>query len=760
MARSYYSKGLQEFLNEDNNSILGELTDNNQFALEEQQRNAWREQIIILKEQLQEFESGHILFEYSIPRMGKRVDIIFIYSNYVFVIEFKVFSNEYSRADIDQCVDYALDLKNFQEGSHHTPLIPILISTEASEFDNSIEKSKDEIYEILLCNKNNLKKTIEKICQEESKSTINPIEWENSLYKPTPTIIEAAQALYQGHSVKEISRSDSGAINLVRTAEAINNIIEESKREKKKSICFITGVPGAGKTLAGLNLANERHDFKDEEHAVFLSGNGPLVKVLQEALARNKIENSVERIRITDARQKTKAFIQNIHHFRDDALNVDTPPIEKVVVFDEAQRAWNKDQTSLFMKKKKGKNDFDMSEPQFLISVMDRHQEWAVIICLIGGGQEINTGEAGLPEWFRAIKEKYSHWNVYLSNEITDIEYTRNQNLDNILQGIKYKTNSDLHLKTSIRSFRSENVSKLVKEVLDCETESAKKTLAELKTKYPIVITRDINKAKQWLKNNARGNERYGLIANSKAHRLRPFGIFVNVLQEKDAPEWFLNPKEDVRSSYFLEYVATEFHIQGLELDWACLAWDGNFRFEDGEWSYNQFSGDKWKRMINEEKIIYLKNAYRVLLTRARQGVVIFIPEGDDEDETRNPEFYDGTYKYLKEIGFEELGEMENQIKTQKENISKIQVQKVSSSKIHVQKHNSSQIQVQNGYDLKQVILSIFKENSDKLYSPRMMFDIIQQRNTKYYADTLWGLWKQELLIHPQRGYYQWNNNE
>ena len=267
MARSYYSKGLQEFLKEDNNSILGELTNNHQFALEEQQRNAWREQIIILKEQLQEFESGHIMFEYSIPRMGKRVDVVFIYSNYVFVIEFKVFSNEYSRADIDQCVDYALDLKNFQEGSHHTPLIPILISTKASEFNNSIEKSKDGIYEILLCNKNNLKKTIEKICQEESKSTINPIEWENSLYKPTPTIIEAAQALYQGHNVKEISRSDSGANNLVKTAEAINNIIEESKREKKKSICFITGVPGAGKTLAGLNLANERHQFIEEEHA-------------------------------------------------------------------------------------------------------------------------------------------------------------------------------------------------------------------------------------------------------------------------------------------------------------------------------------------------------------------------------------------------------------------------------------------------------------------------------------------------------------
>ena len=459
--------------------------------------------------------------------------------------------------------------------------------------------------------------------------------------------------MYRGHSVKEISRSDSGAINLSKTAEIINQIIDCSKNEKKKSICFITGVPGAGKTLAGLNLANERHKFNEEEHAVFLSGNGPLVQVLQEALARNNMENSHEGITKRKALQKAKAFIQNIHHFRDEALNGDAPPNEKVVVFDEAQRAWNKNQTISFMQRKKGMATFDMSEPEFLISTMDRHQKWAVIICLIGGGQEINTGEAGLPEWFRAIREKYRYWNVYLSKEITDSEYTGSQKLDDILQGINYETKSDLHLKTSIRSFRSENVSKLVKQILDCEKESAKKTLSELKTKYPIVITRDINKAKQWLKDKARGSERYGLIASSKSRRLRPFGIYVNL--DIDTPAWFLNTKEDVRSSYFLEYVATEFQIQGLELDWVCVAWNGNFRFENDNWSYNEFSGSNWKKIRSDDRITYLKNTYRVLLTRARQGVVIFIPKGDKDDDTRKPEFYDETYQYLKEIEFEEL---------------------------------------------------------------------------------------------------------
>ena len=653
MSRSYYSRELQEFLRDEDNSIMGELTNNNQFALEELQRDAWQKQIEILKQQFQNLKSGHIMFEYLIPRMGKRVDVVFIYLNYVFVIEFKVCKNKYLGGDRVQCIDYALDLKNFQEGSRNAPLVPILVSTNASDFTNSITKAKDGIYNLLCCNKDNLKANIEQVCKEESNVTINPTEWENSLYKPTPTIIEAAQALYQGHSVGEISRSDSGAINLSKTAEIIDQIIDYSKNEKKKSICFITGVPGAGKTLAGLNLANKTHDFNEEVHAVFLSGNGPLVQVLQEALARNNIENPHESITKSKALQKAKAFIQNIHHFRDEALNGNVPPNEKIVVFDEAQRAWNKNRTISFVQRKKGISNFDMSEPEFLIKTMDRHQEWAVIICLIGGGQEINTGEAGLPEWFRAIREKHCDWNVYLSKEITDSEYTGSQKLDDILQGINYETKSDLHLKTSIRSFRSENVSKLVKQILDCEKESAKKTLSELKAKYPIVITRDIDKAKQWLKDKARGSERYGLIASSKSRRLRPFGIYVNL--DMDTPTWFLNTKEDVRSSYFLEYVATEFQIQGLELDWVCVAWDGNFRFENDNWSYNEFSGSNWKKIRSDDRITYLKNTYRVLLTRARQGVVIFIPKGDKDDDTRKPEFYDETYQYLKEIEFEEL---------------------------------------------------------------------------------------------------------
>ena len=653
MKRSYYSKSLNQFLVDESGNILGELAKNHEFNLEEQQKNAWIRQIDILKEQLKELNSGHIIFEYSIPRMGRRVDVILIYSGIVFVLEFKVGDDKYPKYAIDQVLDYAIDLKNFQEGSHTIQLVPLLVVTKAPEKNNVYEKYQDEIFQPLLCNAHNINNVINHIALNYKAAAINPIEWENSLYKPTPTIIEAAQALYHGHSVKEISRSDSGAINLSKTADAINKIINTSKKQHKKSICFITGVPGAGKTLAGLNLAVEQQKLNGEDYAVFLSGNGPLVEVLREALARNAVKNSVEKTTKKSVLRKITKFIQNIHHFRDDALKTETPPIEKVVVFDEAQRAWTHKQTSSFMQKKKGIPDFNKSEPEFLISIMNRHKDWAVIICLIGGGQEINTGEAGLPEWFSALKKYYPHWHVYLSAEISDIEYTRGTEIKEIVGNLSYDSLEDLHLSTSIRSFRSENVSKLIKTILDCDKEEAKLLLSKLEDKYPILLTRDIAKAKNWLKENARGTERIGMTASSGANRLKPHGICVQM--EIDAKNWFLNSKDDVRSSFYLEDTATEFDIQGLELDWTCVAWDADLRFSNNEWSYKSFRGAKWQNINDEERIIYLKNAYRVLLTRARQGLIIFIPKGEITDPTRNPDFYEGTYHYLRELGIKEI---------------------------------------------------------------------------------------------------------
>lgn len=654
MKRAYYSNEIQEFLLETESSILGELTANHSNrTLEELQINAWRKQIDILKIQLIGFY-GKIYFEFAIPRMGKRVDNIVIINDVAFIVEFKVGDGGYEKHAVEQVIDYTVDLKNFHEGSHFTKLIPVLVATNAANF---IEPTDDIVcYKtVAKSNQYNFSETLKNFINYD----ITPIDidyWENSIYKPTPTIVEAAQALYKGHNVKEITRSDSGTINLSKTADCINSVIEKSKSNKLKSICFVTGVPGAGKTLAGLNIAVERMKVDEDEHAVFLSGNGPLVDVLRETLTRDEVitaKENGEKLTKKQAAIKANAFIQNIHHFRDDNLLSDKAPIERVVVFDEAQRAWSNEQVSSFMKRKKGVENFNKSEPEFLIDVMNRHSGWCTIVCLIGGGQEINTGEAGLGEWVNSLKNHFPNWNIHYSDSILGSDnYIKSEETKKwlIKSGISEK---ELHLAVSVRSFRSEKLSDFIHELLNVEIENSQNTYLEIEELYPIVVTRNLEKAKHWLRKQARGSERIGLISSSGARRLRPFGI--DVKNEISAPNWFLNNNQDIRSSYFLEEVATEFDIQGLEIDWACVAWGGNFYMNNNDWKYQSFKGSKWQNINKEIDKEYLKNTYRVLLTRARQGMVIFIPESSSNDHTRPKMFYENTFEYLKKIGIREI---------------------------------------------------------------------------------------------------------
>ncbi|MFA6471148.1 MAG: DUF2075 domain-containing protein [Candidatus Latescibacterota bacterium] len=657
MSRFYYKNRIHDFLVDSTSFILGKLTSNHEFSLEEQQKNSWVTQIELIKGWFRD-TPGEIIFEYSIPRMGRRIDCVVISGSVVFAIEFKVGAQSYENHAVAQVTDYALDLKNFHEQSHNINIVPILVCTKAVDQITLLEFYTDGIAKTILTNGQSLSKIVSIAQSQATGSEINVDDWLDSIYKPTPTIIEAAQALYRGHDVKEISRSDSGAINLSKTAKVISQIIKESKQNNNKSICFLTGVPGAGKTLAGLNIANSWHNESEIEHAVFLSGNGPLVDVLREALARNEVEaarENGEKKKKSSTISKAKAFIQNIHHFRDDSLESTKAPIERVVVFDEAQRAWTLKQTASFMKTKKGKNDFNQSEPEFLIGVMDRHSGWATIICLIGGGQEINTGEAGLKEWFSSLKRSFPNWNIHISSKLADFEYTQGAALYEANDLKRVHLHDDLHLSVSVRSFRSEKVAAFVKAVLDCDSEKAIGLYLEVQSSYPIYITRDINCAKGWLRSKARGSERYGLIASSGAIRLKPFAI--NVKNSIDPINWFLNDEKDIRSSYFLEDVATEFDVQGLELDWTCVAWDADMRHNGKEWLYKSFRGTKWQTVNDDDAKRYLKNAYRVLLTRARQGMVIFVPNGSSEDETRPSSFYDGTFNYLRSLGVIEISE-------------------------------------------------------------------------------------------------------
>lgn len=655
MNRAYYSASISDFLSSSRHEIFGVIDHAHTLSSDPTQKGAWMEEITILKEVLAHRE-GRIYFEYAIPRMGKRIDVVLLIGPVIFVLEFKVGESWFTSHAIDQVQDYALDLKNFHESSHDQYVAPILIATETQHSPPivCIIPQNDKLLSPIRCNVATLKDVIDEVLHfTEDRSVIDAEVWDAGRYCPTPTIIEAALALYKGHSVEDITRHEADKPDITRTTDTIDKIIRDSRNGPFKSICFVTGVPGAGKTLVGLNAATKHQDQEDQLYSVFLSGNGPLVAILREALARDHVAGELEQgrvVRIGKARSQVRAFIQPIHEFRDEGIKDPQAPVEHVALFDEAQRAWNQAKTADFLKRRKGVLDFVHSEPEFLISCMDRHEDWAVIVCLVGGGQEIHTGEAGITEWIDSLNRSFPDWHIYISSRLTDTEYGAGKVLDEINTRPNVFIKDELHLAVSMRSFRAENLSRLVKELLDLETAAAVDTLASLREQYPIVITRDLVKAKQWLKNKARGSERYGIVVSSQAYRLKPHAI--DVRTPVDPIHWFLDSKQDVRSSYYLEDVATEFQIQGLELDWACVTWDADFRKTLDGWEHWSFVGDHWNRVRKPERQMYLKNAYRVLLTRARQGMVIVVPSGDSDDHTRKPEFYDSTFEYLRQIGF------------------------------------------------------------------------------------------------------------
>ncbi|MFZ4387446.1 MAG: DUF2075 domain-containing protein [Chthoniobacterales bacterium] len=652
---AFYAESISSFLSQSNDHILGELSRPRVFAITPAQSAAWEDQIIILKNTLQGVD-GYLCLEFDVPRIGSRIDAVVISAGCIFVLEFKVGESSYHREAINQVWDYALDLKNFHRESHHVPIIPILICTQAKQGHRALSKPfADQVYEPITTNPEGLLSLIKDALSSIEAPAISPDSWVCSPYQPTPTIIEAAQSLYSRHSVEAISRHDAGARNLAITSKRVEEVIEQAARNQEKHIIFVTGVPGAGKTLVGLNVATKKRDDHQQTHAVFLSGNGPLVAVLREALTRDEVQRLKavqKKVRKGEVGQKVKSFIQNVHHFRDDGLRDTAPPCNRVVIFDEAQRAWDKPMTSSFMARKKNRPDFNQSEPAFLLSYLNRHDDWAVVICLVGGGQEINRGEAGITGWLDAIQASFPDWNVHVSPNLTDSEYAAGNTLSHLAGVRAISKDPDLHLSVSMRSFRAENVSTFVKSVLDCEMATAKEQLSMLRDRFPIVITRDLARAKDWIRSKARGSERFGLVASSGAERLRPHAVDVRF--EINPIHWFLNGSLDVRSSFYMEDPATEFQVQGLELDWVCMTWDADLRLSPARnWNYHSFRGDKWTNVHKSETRQYLLNAYRVLLTRARQGMAIFIPPGDEADHTRKPAYYDHTFEFLKEIGLE-----------------------------------------------------------------------------------------------------------
>ena len=658
MARYFYSDSIANFLAKSKQEVLGAINATALMTAEATQQHAWLLEIEVLQAQLVSLSGrGTVYFEFAVPRVGKRADVILILDGVLFVLEFKVGETRFTSWAVEQVWDYALDLKNFHETSHHSLIAPVLVATAASvrpaEF--AFSRHADNVLKPILIGSLQIAQVLRSVLALNLGVAAADPAWHEGRYRPTPTIVEAALALYAGHSVEEISSLGAEAKNLRETSSTVVEIVHSARASGSKVICFVTGVPGAGKTLVGLNISTTRFS-EDEGKAVYLSGNGPLVKVLQEALALDRVQSLVgtpEATTKTAARRAVTSFIQNVHHFRDAYIDDKTAPHNHVAIFDEAQRAWNLKETERFMRERRGIADFGMSEPQFLISCMDRHQEWAVIVCLVGGGQEINRGEAGIAGWIEALLAEFSDWQIFISPELRDSEYAAAHVLNRLEARKLVVQNNALHLSTSMRSFRAAGLSGLVNSLLDLDIQAAQRMLKEIGDTYPMVLTRSLSKAKEWVRGQSRGSQRYGMVASSQAQRLKPLAIDVRVAT--NPVDWFLKGKEDVRSSFYLEDAATEFDVQGLEVDWSCVVWDGDFRFSSAGWVHSSFKGSRWEKISKPERQAYLKNAYRVLLTRARQGMVIVVPEGVPSDLTRHPGLYDPTFEYLSAVGIKQI---------------------------------------------------------------------------------------------------------
>lgn len=707
MSRCLYNSSFEEFISADENLIFGVIDGGAHGVTLTTAKEAWKAEISIMKGVLSALpaKDGQIIFEYDIPRLGKRVDVVLLLNGIVFCLEFKVGESKILEADVDQVLDYALDLKNFHKFSEDRIIAPILVATNYSNSSSDIQMSvyDDMVVNPLVTGKDGITALVNAVLNRFPNETPVDPNWIISPYAPTPTIIEAAKSLYENHTVEDITRHEADKVSTDRTIAYILDVIRNSKANQEKSICFVTGVPGAGKTLVGLDVAvKQTYQGQDEpieeEQAVYLSGNGPLVAVLNEALAQdNYKKNKGTGKKLSDARREVSKSIQIIHRYRDNMLAKIKNPVENgvleidpekavkyktagfgevehVAIFDEAQRSWTHKRLADYLKRggtygnKLKVPNFPLSEAAFLIWSLDQREDWATIVCLVGGGQEINTGEAGISEWIKALNEQFPHWNVYISPKLTDAEYAEGKVNELLKDNDNVTYSEDLHLGVSLRSYRAEKLSAFVHALLSFD-ESAAKLYSEIKDKYPIVLTRDMAKAKQWLHSKVRGTERTGVLVTKESARFKPLSIHVLPSGDENAVHWFLDDKTDVRSSNYLEDAATEIQVQGLELDYTCLLWDADMRYENGEWHFYKFNGQtRWTEQIantesKQELQKYMLNAYRVLLTRARAGMVICVPTGNPnktvsgfwEDSTRLPEFYDGTYEYLKSLGIEEI---------------------------------------------------------------------------------------------------------
>lgn len=591
-----------------------------------------------------------ILLEFSIPRKEKRIDVVLLIGQTVVLLEAK--SSDVSLAARRQIQEYALLLHYFHKGSSEKRLVPILVSPNASpsKLDElrQIEMFPQlAIYWIAPVQTTSWGQLANVLLTAvEDSIHPDPAAWDEAAYYPVPSIIDAAMALRTGLSIREIAHSEASEHEIQAVCQTVQVFVNDAQLNRRHAICLLTGVPGSGKTLVGLSLA---HSVENRASAIhFMSGNGPLVKVLQHLFTQESRRSGTN---LAQARTEARTLIENVHVFAryhtEDNLG---SPANHAIIFDEAQRAWNRAQN-----KKKFNRDY--SEPEMLLKIMERHEDWAVVIALVGGGQEINDGEAGLEEWGKALSQATERWTIYASPEVlSGGSSTAGHRLFSVSEaGREVLTNDALHLRTSNRSLRAEKLATWVNHVVDGNVEEAAALC--IADKFPMFLSRDLSEVRVGLRRHAIGNSRIGLIGSSGASRLRAEGLEPNSSFHADYPweHWYLAESSDVRSSFQCEVFATEFEIQGLELDWVGICWGGDFVWHESDgWQLRAFrpgANNRWLTIKNPEKRNFRRNAYRVLLTRARQGMILFVPAGSSKDPTISSQEFDSTADYLLRCG-------------------------------------------------------------------------------------------------------------
>lgn len=663
---AFYRAPIAEFLSVSASELIGRLSTAYAHSGFEMQRATqtltWADDVVRLQNVLRAVADSSsvevnwsILLEFPIPRKEKRIDVVILAGDTILILELK--SSVQGEQSLRQAEEYALLLHYFHQPSERRRIVALVVSPgpisttpNLQRFLPIVEAPAYWIPPIEQVSWDMLAARLLSLTTDSFVDPLDPPSWDNGEYRPVPTIIQAALSLKAGLSIREVAHSRAARHDVEKLTSFVTALVENCRRNNRFAICFVTGVPGSGKTLVGLNLAFGTQPGQEPIH--FMSGTGPLVQVLQAVLARD--HQVREGVRADKAKIYAKTLIENVHVFAKEYANdvQNRAPSNHVIIFDEAQRAWDRKQN--FNKFKR-----DYSEPEMLLKIMERHQDWAVVVALVGGGQEINSGEAGLGEWGRALLSAGRRWAIYASPEALEggSAVAGSQLLPSKPEApLELHKEPQLHLDVSVRSLKAESYSAWVNQVVEGKASAA----AALKAQehFPILLTRSLSDLRLILRQNTLGESRRGLVASSRATRLRADGLEPDSTfhQSYRWDHWYLAPSTDVRASSQLEVFATEFEIQGLELDWIGLCWGGDFVWSPTrrDWLMRklwQGTKSKWTEIRDEQQQTYRRNAYRVLLTRARQGVVLYIPQGDASDPTRNPNEFDATAEFLLSCG-------------------------------------------------------------------------------------------------------------